>query len=580
MEFLSPQYLWLLLGIPPAVLLWALGIRHHRRTRVRFGNLENLKEISRVSWAGRGWLRGGLFATSLAGMILGLAHPQAVGRDLRPVPMPTDVIFMLDTSPSMFASDMDPTRLGRAQQIIQQFILRKLPDDRYALVPFSFSSIVLSYLTRDPQNVLLYFDHLNQTTEPAAGTNIGAAVIAGLRVIEADEQIAPPGAGKRRRVLILISDGDDNIGEWQEPLSEVIRARIKIYTIRTGHCHGGFLSAGANPERGRPQVRHIGDRRTDHCQGAVEDVAGCRGTHGSALLPGRGRSSGASGDRRGAGRRPAGGRLSRRPDRARFVFLFFHRRFFLHDRWNLPMNEETSSNGCPEIDREHAWDVIQKMEEQIRKVVIGQDDLIQKVLIGLFGRISYSFKKGEGAMAGSGHILLEGVPGVAKTLLVSAIAGTFRAKFQRIQFTPDMLPADILGTRIFDSRAAEFRVEKGPIFANIVLADEINRAPQKAQSALLEAMQERQVTIGENTYPLDDPFWVLATQNPVEQEGVFSLPEAELDRFAMMIRVNYPTAAHEVQMLQSRLEEVTINAIARSIDGDPDPGPGRPGACG
>ena len=226
------------------------------------------------------------------------------------------------------------------------------------------------------------------------------------------------------------------------------------------------------------------------------------------------------------------------------------------------MNEETSSNGCPEINHEHAWDVIQKMEEQIRKVVIGQDDLIQKVLIGLFGRISYSFKKGEGAMAGSGHILLEGVPGVAKTLLVSAIAGTFRAKFQRIQFTPDMLPADILGTRIFDSRAAEFRVEKGPIFANIILADEINRAPQKAQSALLEAMQERQVTIGENTYPLDDPFWVLATQNPVEQEGVFSLPEAELDRFAMMIRVNYPTAAHEVQMLQSRLEEVTINAIA------------------
>lgn len=247
MEFVSPQYLWLLLGIPPSVLLWALGIRHHRRTRVQFGNLGNLEEISRISWAGRGWLRGGLFAGSLAGMILGLAHPQAVGRDLRPVPMPTDVIFMLDTSPSMFARDMNPTRLGRAQHIIQQFILRKLPDDRYALVPFNFSSVVLSYLTRDPQNILLYFDYLNQTTEPAAGTNIGAAVTAGLRVIEADERIAPPSAGERRRVLILISDGDDNIDQWQEPLAEVIRARIKIYTIGLGTATGASFPLARTP---------------------------------------------------------------------------------------------------------------------------------------------------------------------------------------------------------------------------------------------------------------------------------------------------------------------------------------------
>src|SRR2546425_12347928 len=125
-----------------------------------------------------------------------------------------------------------------------------------------------------------------------------------------------------------------------------------------------------------------------------------------------------------------------------------------------------------------------------------------------------------------------------------------------------MLPADILGTRIFDSKTGEFRTEKGPIFANVILADEINRAPQKTQSALLEAMQERQVTIGETTYALEDPFWVLATQNPVEQEGVFTLPEAQLDRFAMMIRVHYPIAAHEVQMLQSRLEELQISAVA------------------
>jgi MoxR-like ATPase len=215
-----------------------------------------------------------------------------------------------------------------------------------------------------------------------------------------------------------------------------------------------------------------------------------------------------------------------------------------------------------ELNHQHAWEVIHSIEEQVRKVVIGQDDLIRKLLIGLFGRIPYSFKKGEGEMAGSGHLLLEGPPGLAKTLLVSAIANTFRAKFQRIQFTPDMLPADILGTRIFDARSAEFRIEKGPLFANIVLADEINRAPQKTQSALLEAMQERQVTIGEHTFPMDDPFWVLATQNPVEQEGVFALPEAQLDRFAMMLRVQYPSAAHEVQMIQTKLDELRIAPVA------------------
>ena len=211
---------------------------------------------------------------------------------------------------------------------------------------------------------------------------------------------------------------------------------------------------------------------------------------------------------------------------------------------------------------EQAWEIIHQIEGQVCRIIIGQDELVRKILIGLFGRIPYSFRRGEAEKTGSGHILLEGVPGLAKTLLVSAIANTIHAKFQRIQFTPDMLPADILGTRIFDSRMAEFRTEKGPIFANIVLADEINRAPQKTQSALLEAMQERQVTIGENTYTLEDPFWVLATQNPVEQEGVFSLPEAQLDRFAMMVRVHYPTPENEFRMLLARLEDTQVSTVA------------------
>jgi MoxR-like ATPase len=211
--------------------------------------------------------------------------------------------------------------------------------------------------------------------------------------------------------------------------------------------------------------------------------------------------------------------------------------------------------------KEQAWQVVAQIEEQVRKVIVGQDDLIRRILIGLFGRIPYSFKKGQEEKSGSGHILLEGVPGLAKTLLVSAIANTITAKFQRIQFTPDMLPADILGTKIFDSKTAEFRTEKGPIFANIILADEINRAPQKTQSALLEAMQERQVTIGETTYGLDDPFWVLATQNPVEQEGVFSLPEAQLDRFCMMVRVLYPSPESEFQMLSASLERTHLESV-------------------
>src|SRR5437899_2633410 len=228
--------------------------------------------------------------------------------------------------------------------------------------------------------------------------------------------------------------------------------------------------------------------------------------------------------------------------------------------------------------KEKAWEVIARIEEQIRKVIIGQDDLIRRILIALFGRIPYSFKKGQEEKAGSGHILLEGVPGLAKTLLVSAIASTIDAKFQRIQFTPDMLPADILGTRIFDSRSGEFRTEKGPIFANIILADEINRASQKTQSALLEAMQERQVTIGETTYALDDPFSVVATQNPVAQEGVFSLPEAQLDRFCMMVRVHYPSPESEYQMLSASLEKTRLESVAdpqtvlwiRRLGGDVD----------
>ena len=171
---------------------------------------------------------------------------------------------------------------------------------------------------------------------------------------------------------------------------------------------------------------------------------------------------------------------------------------------------------------------------EIRKTIIGQDRLVERTLVGLLA---------------DGHILLEGVPGLAKTLLVKTIGQAIQAGFSRIQFTPDLLPSDLIGTRIYNPRTGEFSVQKGPIFSNMVLADEINRAPAKVQSALLEAMQEEQVTIGDETFPLEAPFLVLATQNPIEQEGTYPLPEAQVDRFMMKLVVDYPEYDEEREMI-------------------------------
>jgi len=177
---------------------------------------------------------------------------------------------------------------------------------------------------------------------------------------------------------------------------------------------------------------------------------------------------------------------------------------------------------------------VARIVEAIEQQIVGQRYMIDGLLIGLLT---------------NGHVLLEGVPGLAKTLTVSTLAQAIHAKFHRLQFTPDLLPADLVGTLIYNPREGVFTPRKGPIFANIVLADEINRAPAKVQSALLEAMQERQVTIGDTTYPLDDPFLVLATQNPIEQEGTYPLPEAQVDRFMLKLKVTYPSKAEERQVL-------------------------------
>ncbi|MEN8374099.1 MAG: MoxR family ATPase [Gemmatimonadota bacterium] len=198
-------------------------------------------------------------------------------------------------------------------------------------------------------------------------------------------------------------------------------------------------------------------------------------------------------------------------------------------------------------------ELARRITEQIRKRVVGQDLLVERLLIGLLA---------------DGHVLLEGVPGLAKTLTVSSLADAIRADFQRIQFTPDLLPADIVGTMIFNQASGEFTPKRGPIFTNIVLADEVNRAPPKVQSALLEAMQERQVTFGGETHQLDAPFLVLATQNPIEHEGTYPLPEAQIDRFMLKLVVRYPARDEEKEIvrLMAGREPVDIDPVAGPED--------------
>ncbi len=193
--------------------------------------------------------------------------------------------------------------------------------------------------------------------------------------------------------------------------------------------------------------------------------------------------------------------------------------------------------------------MVQALLEQVARRVVGQEYMVERLLIGLLT---------------GGHVLLEGVPGLAKTLTVKTLAETIDTSFQRIQFTPDLLPADVLGTQIFDQQTGEFRAKKGPIFANIILADEINRAPAKVQAALLEAMQEKQVTIGGTTHVLEEPFLVLATQNPIEQEGTYPLPEAQVDRFMMKLHVGYPTREEEKEVLRRMAggEPIAVDSVA------------------
>jgi len=195
---------------------------------------------------------------------------------------------------------------------------------------------------------------------------------------------------------------------------------------------------------------------------------------------------------------------------------------------------------------------VERLKREVQKVIVGQEYMIDRLLIGILCE---------------GHLLLEGVPGLAKTLTVKTLASAIQTGFQRIQFTPDLLPADVIGTMIFDQKRGEFVPHQGPLFSNIILADEINRAPAKVQSALLEAMQERQVSIGGKTFPLDDPFLVMATENPIEQEGTYPLPEAQVDRFMLKLLVTYPNKKEEKQILERMTEpsELTVEPVVSPV---------------
>ncbi len=197
----------------------------------------------------------------------------------------------------------------------------------------------------------------------------------------------------------------------------------------------------------------------------------------------------------------------------------------------------------------HSASFLDKVHSEVGKVIVGQNNMLERLLIGLLS---------------NGHILLEGVPGLAKTLAIKSLASSINAPFSRIQFTPDLLPADVIGTMIYNQQRNEFMVRKGPIFASFILADEINRAPAKVQSALLEAMQERQVTIGNSSHKLEEPFLVLATQNPIEQEGTYPLPEAQVDRFMLKVIIDYPSRSEEQMILRQNvqgMQQARINAV-------------------
>ena len=439
---------------------------------------------------------------------------------------------MLDRSASMRAHDVAPSRFSRATEEIRTFLKNKPENiDRVGLVGFAeqLADPVVPDARPRHRRVLPGLDRA-AIRRPSSGTNIGAALKNALEVARKDDR-------KTRKIFVLLSDGEDYGGE--------LNRQLAVYR-QEGH-HINSIGIGSDEEVPVPEMQPDGTRDAAPRRGRPHRPHPLRGVDAARARDQHRRALPAVADRR----RPRPRRCTK-SSRASASWSAGARRpniaTCIRRRWRWPRRRSRPSGSSYDRTQEQrtlnaqaAGEIITGLEHEIGKVIVGQHTLIRRMLTALFAAIPFAVSKGR-ARSGCGHLLLEGVPGVAKTLTATTLAQAISAKFQRVQLTPDLLPADILGTRIYDAKTATFRIEQGPVFTNILLADEINRATPKTQSALLEAMQERQVTLADTTFPLDDPFWVLATQNPVEQEGVYTLPEAQLDRFSMMLRVGYPSA--------------------------------------
>ena len=498
MSFASPLYLIGLALIPVALVLY---VRSERRPQA-FAPANLLPSVAprRAGWRRHAAIVG--YGVAVAALLVSLAKPQAT------IAVPTEqarVMIVTDRSGSMLAADVSPNRLAAAKKAAATF-LDAIPDKvKVGAVAFNQNAEVLQSPTRDHDAVR----EALQSVKAAGSTATGDAITAALKSLK----------GKAPAAIVLLSDGKSVRGSDPLEAAQAAKERkIPIYTVALGTAQG-------HDRRRRPGAARPADAREDregHRRQGVHrrrrQVA--RPGLQAPGLPGRHREAQARGHE---------------PLRRRRARADGHVRPLLHPHVRARALKGPSMTHPPEIDP--AAEVRRALEASLyecKRVVVGQDAMLERLLVALLT---------------GGHVLLEGVPGLAKTLTVRTLATVLGGSFGRIQFTPDLVPADLVGTRIWQPGDGTFRTDLGPVFANLLLADEINRAPAKVQSALLEVMQEHQVTIGGETHRVPEPFLVLATQNPIESEGTYDLPEAQVDRFLFKLVVDYPAVEDEIAVV-------------------------------
>ena len=544
MRLVHPDAALWLLALP---VTWALCLLHRwLRDRVRrlSGYGPGLARLSRV--AGRRHDTSVMALATVAGLSLVVAamRPQAAIRT--PEYESRDLLLLIDRSASMQAADIRPSRARRASLEVRN-VIRAKPDSiaRIGLIAFAGSSLTLSQPTTDGDAVLFYLDWIDEDRVPLFGTNLRAALENALELIRRGDR-------KRPTFVVVLSDGDDFGAPLEATIAKFVAQRIPIYSIGIGSTDEVPIPTDGShrlPARRAGRAAQDAARRGHSADAGRFDRGPVYPIHLRRRAPGSARTH------RGA--RAAHRRLDSAPVPRSLSLEPGVRGGRARRAGGDPVTSDPGRAIGADMTADAVFATTETLAREVSAVVVGQTALVHRLLTALFSSIPYSFNRA-GSRAGCGHVLLEGVPGVAKTLVATTIARAISASFQRIQLTPDMMPADIVGTRVYDAATSTFRIERGPVFANILLADEVNRTTPKTQSALLEAMQERQVTLADHTFELPDPFWVLATQNPVEQEGVYSLPEAQLDRFSMMLRVGYPPVADEIEMLRAGADRPTL----------------------